>query len=70
MRADLSIVKPDIKKCGEYLGFGMAGCDATGYYGIPLTWDSTEVLWAQSEPELRKRIWRWWNLVGCEGGAG
>ena len=44
-----------------YLGFEI-GSDGYMWYAQPSGWKG-EVLLAESLPQIRKRIWRWWHAV-------
>jgi hypothetical protein len=45
----------------QYLGFGITVQDGC-YVASPMGWTG-EVILAESMPQLRRKIWRWWHQV-------
>ena len=45
----------------EYLGYRVYHF-GDRYVAIPMDWDG-EIFDAETQPQLRKRIWRWWYQV-------
>jgi hypothetical protein len=45
----------------QYLGFGIQD-QGDNYVATPMGW-AGEVLQAESMPQLRRKIWRWWHQL-------
>ena len=51
----------DAKSVDEYLGYTIQ--EVAGWYlAVPNGWTG-DVLEASSMPQMRRKIWRWWNHV-------